>query len=136
MLRRVRELIGCAIGAADGELGRVHDVYVEDWRWVVQYLAVETGRWTAGRHVLICPASVERIAWRHRRVEVALTRQLVRDSPDVDTHKPIERQHEIALYEYYGFPYYWTTERRGGITGTERGAEADSEADDRHLHSA
>src|SRR5439155_5199095 len=42
-----------------------------------------------------------------RRVLVALTREQVERSPDVDTHRPVSRQHEIALLQHYGFPTYW-----------------------------
>ncbi len=32
----------------------------------------------------------------------------VENSPDIDTHKPVDRQHEEEYYTYYGYPYYWT----------------------------
>jgi hypothetical protein len=31
----------------------------------------------------------------------------VKNSPNIDTDKPISRQHEIAYNGYYGYPYYW-----------------------------
>src|SRR5262245_23298742 len=107
MLWRARELVGYAIGAMDGALGRVHDVYFDDRHWGVRYLAAETGQWLGGRRVLLSPGSIRRIDRGRRRAEVALTRQQVRDSPAVDTHKPVERQHEVALPEHYGVPFYW-----------------------------
>jgi hypothetical protein len=36
-----------------------------------------------------------------------LTKEQVRDSPDVDTEKPVSRQQEIALEEYFGKMAYW-----------------------------
>jgi len=126
MLKRVRELIGCAIVATDGEIGRVHDVFFDDRRWGVRYLAVHTGHWAASRRVLIRLASVARIKWPRRRVEVALTRQQVQKSPGVDTHRPIERQLEVPLYQYSGFPY-------GAGDRPEGSAAPDYE---QHLHSA
>jgi hypothetical protein len=125
MLKRVRELIRCAIVASDGECGRVHDVYVDDRCWVVRDLAVDTGRWSASRSVLIPLASVERIEWPRRRVRVALTREQVRTSPGIDTHRPIEQRQEIAPYEYLGVPN-WSGDRVDGAAG----------ADDQHLYSA
>ena len=38
---------------------------------------------------------------------VSVTREQVRRSPDVDSHKPVSRQHEIEQCAYYGYPYYW-----------------------------
>jgi len=28
-------------------------------------------------------------------------------SPDVDTQKPVSRQHEVENYGYYGYPFHW-----------------------------
>ena len=28
-------------------------------------------------------------------------------SPDIDTRKPVSRQHEAQYFGYYGYPYYW-----------------------------
>lgn len=40
--------------------------------------------------------------WRERRLELALTRDQVRNAPTIDTHKPVSRQHEAAYFDYYG----------------------------------
>lgn len=121
---------GIPIEATDGAFGQIHDVYFDDLHWTVRYLAVETGHWLGSRRVLLSPRSVQRISGSHRRAEVALSRQQIRDSPNVDTHKLVERQHEVALHEYYGFPYYWTGDRpREGVATGPAPA-------DRHLHSA
>ena len=38
---------------------------------------------------------------------VTLTREQVKSSPDIDTNKPVSRQHEMDYAGYYGYPYYW-----------------------------
>jgi hypothetical protein len=55
---------------------------------------VETGGWLPGRPVLISPISVIRTDWQAGRLDVALTKQQVADSPDINTHQPVSRQHE------------------------------------------
>ena len=60
MLRRVDELLGFRIHAADGDIGRVHDLYFDDQRWTVRYLVVDTRHWLPGRRVLLSPAAVRR----------------------------------------------------------------------------
>ena len=42
-----------------------------------------------------------------RQLPVALTRAQVERSPDIDTRKPVSRQHEAEYFGYYGYPYYW-----------------------------
>jgi sporulation protein YlmC with PRC-barrel domain len=103
----MEELIGMPIGASDGEIGKIKDIYFDDHRWVVRYLVVETGGWFEDRKVLVSPFAVTGIDWDLRTVQVNLTRQQVRQSPSFDTDKPVSRQHEIEFYGYYGYPYYW-----------------------------
>jgi len=49
MLRNIKELEGCAMGATDGPIGHVKDFYFDDEGRVVRYLVVETGHWLASR---------------------------------------------------------------------------------------
>jgi len=114
LLRRVCELFGYRIGATDGEVGNVHDVYFDDQSWTVRYFVVQTGTWLSGRKVLISPASLRRVDAGSRRLESGLTRQQVQNSPSIDTERPVSRQQEILAAEYYGYPHYWTGPYRWG----------------------
>jgi hypothetical protein len=95
------------IHATDGELGTVNDLYFDDVTWAIRYLIVDTGTWLSGRRVLISPMSVVHTDWQAKRLDVALTAKRVEHSPDIDTHKPVSRQHEAEYLGYYGYPYYW-----------------------------
>jgi hypothetical protein len=57
--------------------------------------------------VLISPFSLAHTDWQARRLDVALTKKQVENSPDINTHQPVSRQHEAAYLGYYGYPYYW-----------------------------
>jgi hypothetical protein len=107
MLRNAKDLRGFTIRATDGELGTVDELYFDDETWAIRYLTVETGGWLAGRQVLISPISVIHADWQTKRVDVALTKKQVENSPEIDTHQPVSRQHEAAFNRYYGYPYYW-----------------------------
>src|SRR5690349_6096861 len=107
MLHDIKKLEGYAVGASDGELGTVKDLYFDDQHWAIRYLVVEAGGWLSGRKVLISPGAVIRVAWDEDTIDVRLTRQQVRDSPSIDTDKPVSRQHEMEFSDYYGYPYYW-----------------------------
>lgn len=109
MLRTVQELKSYAIGATDGEVGKVVDIYFDDHSWVVRYLVVDAGSWLVGRKVLISPYAVQRADWDDKRLPVSLTQQQVKNSPDIDTDVPVSRQHEMAYADYYSYPYYWGT---------------------------
>jgi hypothetical protein len=45
---------------------------------------------------------------------VNLTRQQIKDSPPIESHKPVSRQYEEEYYRYYGLPSYWTGEELWG----------------------
>jgi hypothetical protein len=95
------------IRAIDGDIGAVHQLYFDDETWGIRYLVVDTGGWLGGRRVLISPFSITRTDWDAKRLDVALTKKQVENSPDIDTHQPVSRQHEAAYLGYFGFPYYW-----------------------------
>ena len=107
MLRDIKDLEGCAIGATDGQIGHVKDAYFDDGSWVVRYLVVETGHWLASRKVLISPIAVSQPDWAAKLLSVSLTKRQVSESPDIDTDKPVSRQHELDYATHYGYPYHW-----------------------------
>ncbi len=107
MLTKTTHLKGFEIRATDGALGIVDDFYFDDDTWAIRYLAVDTGGWLGGRQVLISPISVAYTDWQTKRLNVALTKKQVENSPDINTHQPVSRQHEAAYLGYYGYPNYW-----------------------------
>jgi hypothetical protein len=107
MLRTLSEFHDYEIGAADGVIGHVKDLYLDDRAWVVRYLVVETGGWLSSRKVLISPIAVGAADWPKRLLPVSITKEQVRNSPDFDSAKPVTRQHEIEYSGYYDYPYYW-----------------------------
>lgn len=107
MLRSLNELDGFVVEATDGAIGEVVDCYFDDTLWVVRYLIVETGTWLARRQVLISPVALGHPDWLTHLLPVALTRSEVKDSPPIDTQKPVSRQVETQYLAYYGYPAYW-----------------------------
>ena len=107
MKRSVKSLIGYTIGATDGEIGKVKEFYFDDKTWTIRYLVVKTGSWLFGRTVLISPEALLSPNWETEVFPVNLTMEQVKNSPDVDTEKPVSRQQEIKLYEHYPWTNYW-----------------------------
>ena len=107
MLRNAKELHGFTIRATDGELGILDQLYFDDETWAVRYLIVETGDWLVGRPVMISPISVVHTDWGTKRLDVALTKKQVANSPDTNAHQTVSRQHEAANNQYYGYHSYW-----------------------------
>jgi hypothetical protein len=122
MLRNAKDLHGLTIHATDGEIGTVDQFYFEDETWAIRYLTVDTGGWLGGRKVLISPISVLGVPdWPAKRLDVALTKKQVENSPDISTHQPVSRQQEIAYFGYYGYPFYWGGSDLRGAAPTPAG---------------
>jgi hypothetical protein len=107
MLRTSAALRRLSIHATDGELGRVTEFYFDDERWTVRYLVVRTGSWLSGRDVLLTPAVITGCNWEANTLDVSLTTEQVRESPDVSTDRPVSRRQELEYLEYYDQPPYW-----------------------------
>ncbi len=109
MLHSLRLLKGSPLAAKDGTIGKVHDIYFDDYRWTIRYLVVATGSWLAGReYVLISPLSIEKgFRYNDVLISVDLTREQIKNSPSFESHQPVSRQLEIEYFNYFGWPYYW-----------------------------
>ena len=113
MKRSVKNIVGYVMGATDGEIGKVKEFYFDDLTWTIRYLVVETGNWLNGRKVLISPQALLTPDWKNEVFLINLTKEKIKNSPNIDTEQPVSRQHEIEMYEYYPWTSYWG----GGIWG-------------------
>lgn len=109
MLWRTSEIIGYEIQATDGNIGSVDDLLFDDESWSVRWAVVDTGSWLPGRQVLLPPSCLGRPDPALRQFPVDLTKQKVKDSPDIDMDQSVSRQMEADLYGYYGWAPYWAT---------------------------
>ncbi|MEO6843949.1 MAG: PRC-barrel domain-containing protein [Ginsengibacter sp.] len=120
MNRNIRNLVGYSLKETDGEIGNIEDFYFDDISWKIRYLVVRTGNWFTGRKVLISPKSLQNPDWEHEEFHVSLTKEQIKNSPDIDTEKPVSRQQEEQLYSYYPWGTYWGNdpdEHAAGIFG-------------------
>ena len=146
MKRNLNSLIGFHMGATDGEIGKVKDFYFDDESWTVRYLVVKTGNWLSDKKVLISTTSIGTPDFNEKIFPTGLTTEQIKNSPDIDTEKPVSRQHEMDLNRYYTWPQYWGAGfYSGGIAGmvtpvpVERRDELDydtvNQGNDQHLRS-
>ncbi len=126
MLKNASAINGYAIAASDGRLGTVDDFLFDDASWMVRWLVVDTGNWLPGRKVLLPPLVLGHPDPQERAFPVRLTMQQVKDSPQIATDRPVSRQMETNLYDYYGWTPYWGSGlfMGGYMGGYGRGAMA------------
>lgn len=118
MKHNAKSLLGFAMGATDGEIGKVKEFYFDDKTWTVRYLIVETGGWLSGRRVLIAPQAITVPNWEEKIFPINLTKEQVKTSPEIDTNIPVSRQQELALYRHYPWGTYWGAGLWAGGMGT------------------
>jgi len=73
----------------------------------VRWLVVDTSNWLSGRKVLLpalCPGAS---GFERPRILGQTDEQQVKDSPDIDSDRPVSRQMEPHVYDYYGWSPYW-----------------------------
>jgi sporulation protein YlmC with PRC-barrel domain len=107
MLRSVRSFEDYGVHASDGEIGSVSDFYFDDEHWAIRYLVVDTGTFFSGRRVLVSPVAFRQADWSSRQFHLALTREKVKNGPNIDLDRPVSRQHEREYFRYYAWPSYW-----------------------------
>lgn len=107
MLQSVNDLKGFDIVATDGKIGSIEEFYFDDINMVVRYIVANTGNWLTGKQHVISPFAVTHLDRDNREIRVSLTKEQVKKSPGIDKHKPISRQIEKIVSDYYGARYYW-----------------------------
>ena len=117
MLQNITQLYGLKLGATDGEIGHVQDFYFDDLTWAIRYIVADTGSWLPGRQVLLSHQALGNHGLGSfdavtRILPVKLARQQIEDSPPIEAHRPVSRQHEENYYRYFGWTGYW---QEGGM---------------------
>lgn len=112
MLQNLKNLIGFDVRSMDGDsgdrvAGEIDDFYFDEGQWMIRYFIVSTGNWLKGRSLLLSPSAFEKPDWRSHRMEVNLTKDLMRSSPKLDLAGPLTREQEKELHRHYGWPVYW-----------------------------
>ena len=132
MLRSLNYLEQYTVRATDGDVGNVVNFLLDDEYWFIRYLVVDTGAFLDRHEVLISPVSFREVEWPIQRFHLNLTKDNVKNSPTVDTQKPVSRQQEEAFHNYYGYPPYWNY---ADISGSQAHPKTD-QLRDIHLRSA
>jgi sporulation protein YlmC with PRC-barrel domain len=153
MLWNASAMIGYAIEANDGRVGTVSDFLFDDTSWLIRWLVVDTGKWLSGRKVLLPPGVLGHIDQKREEFVIRLTTKEIENSPEISADRPVSRQMESHLYDYYGWNPYWAGSLYMGSYGymdgaiggplspearrrEERIANAQRDDDDPHLRSA
>jgi len=139
-LQLINHIKGYIIEATDGTVGKVDEFYFDDRLWKIRYGVISLGY---GRKILLSPVEMSKFDPVNRVITVSVTREQVRNSPDIDSELPVDRQHEMSLHEYYNWPFFFVGDSlmnvplpgEGIFTGPDA-SETASKNFDPHLRSS
>jgi hypothetical protein len=103
MLRNLKSVLDCPVIASDFSIGDLDDIFFDDRSWKILYAVVDVGDWLLGRKVLLDPSCFMPLDQDSRVVRITMSRREAEESPDIDAHMPVSRQHRMALDGYYGW---------------------------------
>ena len=93
-------LIGYSVEATDGGIGKIDEATGETGR---SHLIVDTGPWIFGRKVVLPAGTVQRVDDEDRKVYVDLTKDQIKDSPELgESTTADDAAYRDRLDTYYG----------------------------------
>jgi hypothetical protein len=100
-MHSVKQMLGLSIRARDGIIGTLDDFIVEDEKWNMLYLVIDTSTLLPGKKVIVSPQWIENIRWTESDVEMDLNQETIKNSPEYDASLPLDEPYESRLSEYY-----------------------------------
>jgi hypothetical protein len=93
---------GFGVRATDGDIGKVDEATYDVGS---SYIVVDTGPWIFGRKVVLPAGAIERIDLDNEKIEVRLTKDQIKDSPEFDADEDYRSEpYRQRLGSYYD-PY-------------------------------
>ena len=100
-MRSTHNVEGYNIQSNDGEIGHVEDFIVDDKKWNLVFLTIDTHNWLPGRKVLVSPQWIKKIDWNEEKVYVNLSQESIENSPVFDPDVQITDEYEKELFGHY-----------------------------------
>ncbi len=113
MLISINQFKDFSIKAVDHNMGSPEGLYFDDTTWMIRYILLNTGNWLIERKVLLSPHSIENFDIKKHIINFKLTEDQIENGPSVEENRPVSRQHEIELSDYYNWPPYWLSPDAG-----------------------
>lgn len=108
MFINLEKLNGSNIHAIDDEVGQVADIYFDDRYWTIRFLVVDIHPWLPlSKKTLISPISLISYNVEDHKINISISKDVVKNSPHIDEHETVSREFEKHYFDYYAYGYYW-----------------------------
>ena len=93
-----QDLRGYEVVAGDGSIGKIDEATYEAGSSSV---VVDTGFWIFGKKRMIPAGAIRAVDHQQREVQVALTKDQVKNAPDYDQHRRTDKIYRDQIGTYY-----------------------------------
>lgn len=115
MLWNASQVCRFSVQASDGPAGNASDLLFDDTSWLIRWLVVDALGWLTGHAVLLPCGALGSLPPETDHFSIPLTAKQIADSPGVETEKPVSREMESEIYDFYGWSPYWGTDCYAGL---------------------
>jgi uncharacterized protein YrrD len=98
-LRSAAEVIGYLAQGADDRIGNISDILFDDRSWEIRWITIDTRPWWFGGNVLVAVKSIKEISWESRSIRLDLTREQIKDCPELQLGESLTLQEEQQMLE-------------------------------------
>ena len=106
-LRSLNEVLRYQVHAADGPMGHLEDLMIDDGSWAVRYIVVDTAKLWFDKQVVMPVQWIRKLDWGGKAVFVDVTRDDGRHAPEYDASIEFSRDYETRLFGHFDRPGYW-----------------------------
>jgi hypothetical protein len=85
----------------------LRDSYLDNCRWATCSIVAKARHWLRGKEVLIHPELMKRVSWDKSTVFADLSKESIKNSPIIDSSKPLRRDDQTRMPDHYNRPKYW-----------------------------
>ncbi|NEV64356.1 PRC-barrel domain containing protein [Thiorhodococcus minor] len=104
-VRSVDEVLGYKARTPEGQgAGHIADFIIEDKRWGIRYLVLDTSYLPFSKKLLLASEWITEVSWIDHDLRLDVTAEQLEKAPPYDLEAPINDQAETVLYNYYGRP--------------------------------
>jgi hypothetical protein len=105
-LRSITVATGYHVHATDGMIGHIENFLIDDTKWDIRYLIIDTRNLWPGRHVLVSPFAVLKVSWLEREISLNISRERIKTSPAWEPADMINAEFADKLHNHYNWPSY------------------------------
>lgn len=102
-IRSFKEVKGYAIHASDDKFGHIDDLIIDDEKWQVLDVVIDTKSFFGWKKQILLPIeSIQKISYVKQEVFIDLSKKEIEAAPEFDPAQAVNEAYEKVFYDFYG----------------------------------